>query len=230
MYKIIIFSLIALFFSKIQSQNISTVSYDVLYSLGRENKPDFFVKMEEASKNLEYLLIFNDSVSNFKLKNKLSKSEPTVELAASSLIAKGDYYKLKKDNFFLLKTEDVVVKKMSDSTRWEITNETKKIDNFICYKAIKFKEVKNRKGTFKHQITAWFCPEIPFSYGPLSYEGLPGLILELIEMPAIHFVAKKIELKASEEKIEMPNSRNVISEEEFYKKLKENSFNKMNRN
>ena len=60
-----------------------------------------------------------------------------------------------------------------------ISTETKKIDNYTCYKATTEYVVTNPKGTFKHPVVAWFCPEIPISHGPNGYGGLPGLILEI---------------------------------------------------
>lgn len=64
-------------------------------------------------------------------------------------------------------------------TDWKITNETKKIDDYLCFKATTFYKVINSKGEFNHPVTAWFCPSLPYSFGPLGYGGLPGLILEL---------------------------------------------------
>ncbi|MDH6252206.1 GLPGLI family protein [Chryseobacterium sp. H1D6B] len=57
--------------------------------------------------------------------------------------------------------------------KWQLTNEKKKIGNFEVQKA--FTEYSGRKWT------AWFCNEIPLSYGPYVFYGLPGLILELYD-------------------------------------------------
>ncbi|WP_299607800.1 GLPGLI family protein [uncultured Aquimarina sp.] len=56
---------------------------------------------------------------------------------------------------------------------WELTEETKKIDQYRCYKAI----LKNSD----KKVEAWYTNEIKAPYGPKGYYGLPGLILELKE-------------------------------------------------
>ncbi|MGY3793634.1 GLPGLI family protein [Aquimarina sp. 433] len=56
---------------------------------------------------------------------------------------------------------------------WELTEETKKIDQYRCYKAI----LKNSD----KKVEAWYTNKIKASYGPKGYYGLPGLILELKE-------------------------------------------------
>jgi GLPGLI family protein len=82
---------------------------------------------------------------------------------------------------------------------WKTQNDTKKIGEYNCFKATTEITV-NTKGR-KKLITAWFTPEIPVSLGPLGYDGLPGLILELEVYNKIYFV-KKIVLNPKE-KIEI---------------------------
>ena len=68
-----------------------------------------------------------------------------------------------------------------DKVKWEITNESKKIGAYNCYKAIgtlKKNKYLNKKDK---KITAWFSPDIPFNFGPKYYNGLPGLIIRLEE-------------------------------------------------
>lgn len=52
---------------------------------------------------------------------------------------------------------------------WEILEETKKINHYACQKA----QLKH-KG---RKWIAWFTKEIPLSFGPYVFEGLPGAIL-----------------------------------------------------
>ncbi|AZI39928.1 MULTISPECIES: GLPGLI family protein [Chryseobacterium group] len=56
-------------------------------------------------------------------------------------------------------------------TNWKLTNESKTINSLTCKKA----EV-NYKG---RNWIAWYSTEIPLSYGPYKFTGLPGLIIKI---------------------------------------------------
>lgn len=109
--------------------------------------------------------------------------------------------------------------------KWEIYQESKEIDGHLCYKATTEKIVNNTKGTFVFPVTVWFSPELPYSYGPGNYFGLPGLILEIQERNFVVF-AKKIDLK-SNKKINVTPKSNLITEDEFNKKVQEIRKNKL---
>lgn len=61
--------------------------------------------------------------------------------------------------------------KTADKINWNISNETKKVENYTLQKAITQFGGRN--------WTAWFCKDIPFNEGPFKLRGLPGLIFEL---------------------------------------------------
>lgn len=213
---------ILLFITTVNSQN-NVAKYNVLFKVQNQKRESaFFDKITEASKNLEFELIFNDSVSYFSTSKKMILDDRSFEKAASKIISKGDYLYKKKDSLLYVINDNLYYEKESDSIKWIITNEKKTIQDFTCYKATKIKKVVNQKGTFNHEVTAWFCPEIPFSYGPNEYNGLPGLILELIEMPANHFVLKSISLKRKDLKITGLEKLTKVEEENYYKTIKSN--------
>ena len=66
-----------------------------------------------------------------------------------------------------------MIEETLEPQEWELTKETKKIDQYLCYKAI----LKNSD----KKVEAWYTNEIKAPYGPKGYSGLPGLILELKE-------------------------------------------------
>jgi GLPGLI family protein len=118
----------------------------------------------------------------------------------------------RKENGQLLEIEN---KKLE----WEITVESKKIDNYLCYKAIYLNKFINRRGkSISVPITAWFAPSLPYSYGPKYFNGLPGLILELQDRETT-FLASSISISNTEElKIEFPTGK-TIPKEEYEKKM-----------
>lgn len=82
---------------------------------------------------------------------------------------------------------------------WQISEESKMIENFKAYKAIT---------TFRgRKWIAWFTPDIPFPFGPWKFCGLPGLILEVYDESKIfNFNAISINLN-SNQNIKMPDSK-----------------------
>jgi GLPGLI family protein len=97
---------------------------------------------------------------------------------------------------------------------WNLTTESKIIDNYTCYKATS--KIRNVN------IEAWYCPEIPVSLGPNEFKGLPGLILEL-SRGKLKYITKSITLD-SKEHIELPKGK-LITEDEFNKILDNSSNN-----
>jgi GLPGLI family protein len=90
--------------------------------------------------------------------------------------------------------------------------------------------VENSKGIFKHPVTAWFTNEIPVSFGPKGYYGLPGLILELHEGKQIH-VAQNVKLSQdSDVTIAKPIKGLKMTQKEFDNIGKEMDENNQKRN
>ncbi|WP_130734284.1 GLPGLI family protein [Flavobacterium sp. J27] len=217
---ILLFILFAI--ATVISQN-NVAKYNVLFKVQNPKRESAFMnQLSEASKNLEFELVFNDSVSYFSVSDKVVLDDTSFEKAASKIISKGDYLFRKNQSRFFVINAPVYYEKQKDTLAWNITSETKKIQNFTCYKATKIKKVTNQRGSFNHEIIAWFCPEIPFSYGPNEYNGLPGLIVELIEMPANHFVLKSLVLKKGDVKIKTLDKLQEVEEKKYFDALKSN--------
>lgn len=69
-----------------------------------------------------------------------------------------------------------------EKPEWEVTDESKEILGYECFKATT--DYRGRKWT------AWFTPDIPVQDGPWKLCGLPGLILEAYDASGgYHFLA-----------------------------------------
>src|SRR5690606_9371673 len=119
--------------------------------------------------------------------------------------------------------EDVVIS-VSLKNKWDIDyKKTKIIDGNKCYYAVyKGKglwwELNPEKPTY-----AWFATDIPLPYGPLHYNGLPGLILEL-NVENVRYTATKIVFDDTYITKLKPldlSSHNSMTEEEFIRERAE---------
>lgn len=92
--------------------------------------------------------------------------------------------------------------------QWKILDETREILNMKCYKAILVKELESNE-----EVTAWFTPEISLGYGPLHYNGLPGLILNL-ETSKGDFTVNSIKFDKSID-VSQPRKGKIVSKKEY---------------
>ena len=94
---------------------------------------------------------------------------------------------------------------------WKITGNQKKILSYPCQEATR--QDSDRK------ITVWFTAAIPISYGPSSYTGLPGLVLEVSindgDQTIIATSVKPGEVNAA--LIVKPKEGKKVTQEEFKK-------------
>lgn len=186
--------------------------------------------IENSKSKISYELIFNNNNSYYKLIKILSiDKENDLEFAILFTGGKEEVYIDKNKNLKIKKIDvfgDFFFVKNTFKENWKLTQETKMISNYTCYKAILEKKIKlqdNKEKTFL--IEAWFTPQVPVNFGPKGYGGLPGLILELHQGGIIYY-AKKIELKKNKTvTIDMPIKGKVISEKEF-----SNMFRKFDKN
>lgn len=140
-----------------------------------------------------YTLVFNKNESLFQALPLMGND--AYGGALKRVLVKGKFYTNLKTNIHThqLKYQGKIylIAREKKYLNWHITNETKTIAGYRCQKAISTYK-SNSKASIK--IEAWFCPSLPFQFGPKYYYGLPGLILALKEHH-YYFYAKKIILK-----------------------------------
>lgn len=190
--------------------------------IAQNNKEEY---IELISKPAYFVLEFNSYESSYKNNEIVMQSDEDKKNKVSSLQIFGggpncNYYTNVKDSTTLANIdafgETLIV--TYNFPEWEIINETKKIGNYTCYKAVQ----KNKNGTLIKNKFVWYTPEIPNQFGPRLYVGLPGMVLEVIRGKT-RIIASKITLNNVEStvKIEKPINGVRLTEEQYKKKVQE---------
>jgi len=102
-----------------------------------------------------------------------------------------------------------------NARKWTLTQESKTIRGYLCYKATSTLVTKNSVGTFYKPVIAWYAPKLPVPYGPKGYGGLPGLILQLTEGDFTFYVSKLTLNPKKQVVIKKPTKGKKVSEGEF---------------
>lgn len=185
---------------------------------------DFIAKLIEKATSQQFLLVFNATRSNFKMiegmNNVSAYDDKIINIAKLAFTSSSDIYYDKENQIeFSKKTDGTILKNTTLNTNWEIQTESKIISSYLCYKAVLKIPFVNRKGEARvNEITAWFAPSLPYSFGPKHFYGLPGLILETTENKTT-FLATKITFDSNEVKIDFPKGK-TITKEDYDKKLR----------
>ncbi len=197
--------------------------------------------LKEASEK-SYLLTFNKSECIYEQEQQLEKPKAAsgeMQISVSISSSEGRKYinaknKTSSIEDAILGKEFIIVENI-EKPDWKLVDETKKIGDYTCFKAkltipvsdkqkkeyeefLKKEEIKS--SLFKMEepkekiITAWYTPEIPVSFGPNNYWGLPGLILEINE-PETIILCSKVVLNTKGTTIKIPNKGQKVSQKEF---------------
>lgn len=196
-------------------------------------------QIQERLKNrLEktYVLTFNKVESSFKEDMKLDAISGATDSWGKNF-SPGEQYKNVKSNTFIQVQEfygkQFLVKDTLLDIKWVITKESKKIGNYLSFKAtasipkedldwynFSWGDVQNsNEGSIKDQefveVVAWYTPQIPVSMGPSEFWGLPGLILE-VNMNNTVMLCSKITLNPKDKnKIETPKKGKMLRKKEY---------------
>jgi GLPGLI family protein len=214
------------------------MSFSITTSGGGNSPADEAKLKEMFEKPMEdqFRLSFNRTESVYEELPKLEKPTGDNFTSAASHTL-GKRYKNIKENKTIVQMDmygkEFVVRDTLTKYNWKLENETKKIGNYICYKAthtIKARpltEEENKKREEKKVnilgdsepkdivVTAWYTPEIPVSQGPAGYWGLPGLILETSDGNR-QILCTKIVLNPKEKvEIKVPTRGQKVTQEEF---------------
>ena len=215
LYLILTFILIS-YYSIGQTNNIK-ITYNVEKFIDEESELEkiylsTFKNFQAIFDELEFSLMINTEKSIFFLKDKLYSDKYTADLALSTI----EYFgriEQRKDHFITENLEEdfgrFLVKRSYQN--WVLyKEETKMIDNYLCFKATTSYTVTNIKGkVFTHNFTAWYSPELPYNYGPIGYGNLPGLILELQADDFTYGVSKIEFFEQEDKKLKMPKLKKL---------------------
>lgn len=141
------------------------------------------------------------------------------EVKAKELIVQKEFY-----------GKDFTVKEPLSEFNWKLESETKKIGDYLCYKAtaivpfkkLTYEDEEDKSTNFfvkekitERLITAWYTPEIPVSQGPENYWGLPGLILEINDGNAVTLCTKIVMNPKEKSQIKPLIKGKIVSQKEY---------------
>lgn len=152
------------------------------------------------------------------------KTQEVIESYSDDLLYKlalgfsaGDevWYTKKGDLEKLIYKRDVEGEKsltLNEDVEWEIGEETKYVGEYKVTKA----SATRKMGSYEEKIVAWFTRELPYSFGPIGYNGLPGLILEM-NRDNVVFTFKELQEKVVE--IVFPKELEQMPFQKYYEVL-----------
>lgn len=196
------------------------VTYETIIKIDVSRFPPEVKDMIPSERKSKSQLIFNSKESLYKTVKEDKDINEEVSSVDGNRVrfrtqGRGDseYYTNLEKGLAVNKTEFLGRTFLVDGgekIEWKVTGEMEMIAGYQCMKA-----------TFMQDtipVVAWFTPQIPISFGPGRYAGLPGLVLSVdIREGGRTIVASSVDLRAltEGEVIAAPDKGKKISREDF---------------
>lgn len=181
---------------------------------------EFLDAISESIQKVEYNLFIGTKFAKFEY-NEILQDKNFKNIAIIFGGGETHYYDFKKDKVYKLNIDkSKLIEYSADSLTWKLTEETKEINGFTCYRAFGKTKIYTRKQQKEVEYDVWYCPKFNTKCGPSQFFGLPGLIFEASQKDSgLKFVLKKIEY-INNKGISTPKLP-IISEEQNHKDLVE---------
>jgi GLPGLI family protein len=209
--------------------------------MSEAQKKDIAIRLKNRLEK-EFILTFDKEASLFIEEEQLDAISGATDSWGKNFSA-GENYKNVKINSQIQQQEfygkKFLIKDVLQPIDWTLGSATKKIGNYICYKATTFiptddllwysfswsrmrkPEEANESDEVSEtqvevtQVEAWYTPQIPVRHGPSDYWGLPGLILE-VSAGDTTMMCTKIVLNPNEKtEIKAPRKGDVLAKAEY---------------
>jgi GLPGLI family protein len=218
--------LVLLFIISCQAHYGQIKSLDITYGCSFNVLPDDrFVNMEKVKSDLPDMYeeeLRADSLVNFLEFKLLYKNNESLSygIKPKSKDVQKLYFDFEGSDtiFTSTKTKEILIYKHDfwltnlmlshhyDQHNWNISDETKLIDNMICFKATTSFIEENSHQKREYKVIAWFNPQINIPIGPKGFGGLPGLIMELAVGFDVYYV-KEIKFNTLTDNIKFQKNR-----------------------
>jgi GLPGLI family protein len=212
-------------------EKINHIKYSIELKKSKDNNQSHYngliSNLESKLKQITFDLNYNSSICKFSMNtNSLSEEDNSVILDITDMLGREYYSKVNCDTVYVKNEKVKSLKDYTcfsiDRTEWMVTYEKKIINGYECTKALATleKDYGDGKKIKVYDIVAWFCPKIANSFGPKSYGGLQGIIMEL-EQPIIIFKAVSLDYSTELIDLSIP-TKNSISESHLFETINRN--------
>lgn len=212
--------------------------------MSAEIKERITSRMKRANEKT-FILTFNKVESIYKEQKSEESFGGGRGARFSSMMASfstGTQYKNVNEGLFLENKDffgkQFLIKDDLPKLAWKMTGETKKIGDYMCFKAIakkidtdldiaSLRPNRNADGEVEApkedevpkeiEVVAWYTIQIPVNQGPGEYWGLPGLILEVTAGETVIYCTKIVINPTEKEAIVMPEKGKKITREAYDK-------------
>ncbi|HEV8083431.1 MAG TPA: GLPGLI family protein [Chitinophagaceae bacterium] len=198
------------------------IIYEQKIDMHRRMQDEQMKAMIPQFRTSKYELNFADNQSIYKIQEEepdISENTGHGNVMMKFAGANAEYYKnfstQKQVEKRELADKDYVIEDSLRHISWKLEDETKTVLGYNCKKA----SGKTERGS---DVIAWYTEEIQMSSGPESFNGLPGMILQVdINKKEFLITAVNLEKTADKKELKVPSKGKKISPSDFAKLQKD---------